>query len=61
MTYRKDITLSAELLEQVSTQGLEILPDLIRVILNVAIEVVNTQLCPRAWISVLIRPFQIGS
>jgi putative transposase len=34
MTYREDFTLSAELLEQVSQQGLDILPELIRVIVN---------------------------
>jgi transposase-like protein len=36
MTYREDFTLPAELLEQVKEQGLEILPELIRVILNTA-------------------------
>jgi transposase-like protein len=34
MTYREDFTLPAELLEQVSQQGLDILPELIRVIVN---------------------------
>lgn len=38
MTYREDFTLPAELLEQVSSQGLEILPELIRVILNAAMQ-----------------------
>lgn len=36
MTYREDFTLPAELLEQVSAQGLGILPELLRVILNQA-------------------------
>jgi transposase-like protein len=36
MTYREDFTLPAELLQQVQEQGLEILPELIRVILNTA-------------------------
>ena len=34
MTYREDFTVPGELLEQVSQQGLEILPELIRVIVN---------------------------
>jgi len=38
MTYREDFTVPAELLEQVSSQGLEILPELIRVILNAAMQ-----------------------
>src|SRR3990170_8433969 len=36
MTYREDFTLPAELLEQVQEQGLDVLPELIRVILNTA-------------------------
>ena len=36
MTYRKDFTLPAELLERVSQQGLDILPELIQEILNAA-------------------------
>lgn len=43
MTYRDDFTLPAELLEQVSSQGLEILPELIRVILNVAMAAERTE------------------
>ncbi len=38
MTYREDFTLPAELLEQVQAQGLEILPELIRVIINSAMQ-----------------------
>ena len=34
MTYREDFTLPGELLEQVGQQGLDILPELIRVIVN---------------------------
>lgn len=34
MTYREDFTLPVELLEQVSQQGLDILPELIQVIVN---------------------------
>jgi putative transposase len=36
MTYPEDFTVPAELLEQVRTQGLEMVPELIRVILNAA-------------------------
>src|SRR5271157_3275268 len=36
MTYREDFTLPAELLEQVQERGLDVLPELIRVILNTA-------------------------
>ncbi len=38
MTYRQDFTLPAELLEQVQEQGLEILPELIRIVLNAAMQ-----------------------
>jgi putative transposase len=38
MTYRKDFTLPAELMEQISQGGLEILPELIREILNAAMQ-----------------------
>jgi putative transposase len=38
MTYREDFTLPAELLEQVREQGLGVLPELIRVIINTAIQ-----------------------
>jgi hypothetical protein len=36
MTYREDFTLPAELLERVSKQGFDILPELIQVIINAA-------------------------
>jgi putative transposase len=36
MTYRKDFTLPAELLERVSQQGLDILPELIQKVINAA-------------------------
>ena len=36
MTYHDDSTLSAPLLEQLTTQGLDALPDLFRVLLNAA-------------------------
>jgi putative transposase len=38
MTYRKDFTLPAELMEQVQEQGLEVLPDLIRIVINAAMQ-----------------------
>jgi transposase-like protein len=38
MTYRNDFTLPAGLLEQVAEQGLEILPELIRIVVNAAMQ-----------------------
>ena len=38
MTYREDFTLPAELLEQVQEHGLEVLPELIRVIIDTAMQ-----------------------
>jgi len=38
MTYREDFTLPAELLEQVQEQGLDVLPELIRVVINTAMQ-----------------------
>ena len=38
MTYHKDFTLPAELLEQLQEQGLDVLPELIRVILNTELQ-----------------------
>ena len=38
MTYREDFTLPAELLEQVQEQGLDVLPELMRVIINIAMQ-----------------------
>ena len=38
MTYREDFTLPAELLERVSKQGFDILPELIQVIINAAMQ-----------------------
>ena len=43
MTYRQDFTLPAELLEQVQEQGLDVLPELIRVILNTAMQAEREQ------------------
>src|SRR5512139_3599151 len=38
MTYRQDFTLPAELMEQVAEQGMEILPELIRIVVNAAMQ-----------------------
>src|SRR5512138_2655455 len=38
MTYRQDFTLPAEIMEQVQAQGLEILPELIRIVINAAMQ-----------------------
>ena len=38
MTYREDFTLPAEIMEQVQAQGLEILPELIRIVINAAMQ-----------------------
>lgn len=43
MTYREDFTLPAELLEEVSKQGFEILPELIQVIINAAMQAERQQ------------------
>jgi transposase-like protein len=43
MTYCKDFTLPAELLEQVQEQGMDVLPELIRVIINTAMQVERTE------------------
>ncbi len=43
MTYREDFTLPAELLEQVQEQGLDVLPELIRVIINMAMQAERTE------------------
>ena len=38
MTYREDFTLPGELVQQVKEQGLEILPELIRIVINAAMQ-----------------------
>jgi transposase-like protein len=38
VTYRNDFTLPAELMEQVAEQGLEIVPELIRIVVNAAMQ-----------------------
>lgn len=43
MTYREDFTLPTELLEQVQEQGLDVLPELMRVILNAAMQAERTE------------------
>ena len=39
MTYEPDCTLPSDLLEQISTQGFDFLPELIRVLVNAAMRV----------------------
>jgi putative transposase len=39
MTYQDDFTLPTELLEQVAEQGLDFLPELIRIVINNAMQV----------------------
>jgi len=39
MTYQDDFTLPTELLEQVAEQGLDFLPELIRILINTAMQV----------------------
>ncbi len=43
MTYREDFTLPAELLDRVQEQGLDVLPELIRVIINTAMQAERTE------------------
>ncbi len=43
MTYREDFTLPAEYLEQIASQGFEVLPDLIRIVLNAAMQAERQQ------------------
>jgi putative transposase len=38
MTYREDFTLPAELLERVNQQGFDILPELIQMVINAAMQ-----------------------
>lgn len=43
MTYQNDFTLSGELLEQIATEGLDALPDMIRLLINKAMEAERRQ------------------
>jgi putative transposase len=43
MTYQEDFTLPTELLEQVSQQGFDILPELIRIVVNAAMQAERQQ------------------
>ena len=38
MTYREDFNLPAEILEQVAEQGLDVLPELIRIVIHAAMQ-----------------------
>lgn len=39
MTYTDDCTLPAEMLEQIASQGFDVLPELIRIVINTAMQV----------------------
>jgi hypothetical protein len=39
MTYQSDFTLPTELIEQIAVEGFDVLPDLIRIIVNAAMQV----------------------
>ena len=39
MTYKSDCTLPTEILEQIAEQGLDVLPELIRIVLNAAMQI----------------------
>jgi putative transposase len=39
MTHRSDCTVPAEILEQIAEQGLDVLPELIRIVVNTAMQV----------------------
>ena len=43
MTYKSDCTLPTEILEQIAEQGLDVLPELIRIILNTAMQAERQQ------------------
>lgn len=43
MTYQGDFTLPSELLEQIATQGFDILPELIRIVINAAMQAERQQ------------------
>ena len=43
MTYQSDCTLPKEILEQIAAQGLDYLPELIRVVINVAMKAERQQ------------------
>lgn len=43
MTYRPDCTLPNEILEQIAEQGMDILPELIRIVVNTAMQAERQQ------------------
>ena len=43
MTYQGDFTLPSELLEQIAAQGLDVLPELIRIVINAAMQAERQQ------------------
>ena len=47
MTYQGDFTLPDELLEQISTQGIDFIPELIRLLINSAMKAERQQISER--------------
>jgi len=47
MTYQPDFTLPTEFLEQIATQGLDFVPELVRILVNAAIGRGNSRWCSR--------------
>ena len=43
MTYQGDFTLPSELLEQIASQGFDVLPELIRIVINAAMQAERQQ------------------
>jgi hypothetical protein len=43
MTYQGDFTLPSELLEQIAAQGFDVLPELIRIVINAAMQAERQQ------------------
>ena len=43
MTYQDDFTLPSDLLEQIASQGFEVVPELIRIVINAAMQAERQQ------------------
>jgi hypothetical protein len=54
MTYQGDFTLPSELLEQIAAQGFDVLPELIRIVINAAMQAERQQYLA----SMFAQPFQ---
>ena len=44
MTYQSDFTLPSELLEQIASQGFDFMPELIRIVINAAMQAERQQI-----------------